>query len=310
MLVLATAAVAQQADDPAADAALHDPSVDSVAAELDQRPDTSGPIAPLAKPTALPVVPHVPVAVGSADEPLPENAFLAGVRGVLTRAKDGGSVFVFDPDAEGRSLAPMPLLPCPTLERMERLAVGPGHPSVFVVTGRVLLYRKHNYLLPAAITHALVDDAGRVEQPVDEPAEVTTSVDPSIRELLGNLEARRREGGTAEPPGTRRLVLPKLEGARSGPRFLVNRRGRLVRDADGRLAVRFDNDPDTASAIDPPMVLMPCERLVSLERRLLKHPLGEAEIELSGLVYEYRGRPYVLPTLVREPRPSTLAPLR
>ncbi|CAN5768712.1 hypothetical protein BH11PLA1_BH11PLA1_04360 [soil metagenome] len=59
-------------------------------------------------------------------------------------------LFAFDGDANGRSEAPLVLLPCKNLEALER-AVGPtGDSVVITLSGQIFSYHGRNYLMPGA----------------------------------------------------------------------------------------------------------------------------------------------------------------
>lgn len=91
----------------------------------------------------------LPVRVEETDSKLlREDTLLVNRRGRLTR--DGGGVWrvVFDADAEGLSDPPMRLLPCLLLERMSAYALRAGRNAPVLISGKVTVYRGHNFLLP------------------------------------------------------------------------------------------------------------------------------------------------------------------
>ena len=79
--------------------------------------------------------------------------------------------------------------------------------------------------------------------------------------------------------------------------FVVNRRGRVVKTPDG-INTLFVFEADSESALEPPMILMPCARLQDMEDYV--HKRGDRVVFLiSGQVFVYRGFNYVLPTMFK-----------
>lgn len=115
---------------------------------------------------------------------------------------------------------------------------------------------------------------------------------PIIRPAIANI-------GEVDSPDPRIVgiapgaELPKLR--REGE-FVVNRRGRLLRTADG--AAMFSFDADSRRAPEPPMFLMPCRMLQNMEQ-LAKDHGDETVFVLSGQVFVYRGANYLLPTMMK-----------
>jgi hypothetical protein len=109
-----------------------------------------------------PLVPGVETsksAAGSSTASLKKGARAEGTsilrrRGRLVRAGDGQWSFVFDagPLGDGASDAPITLMPCLTLQRMEGWASTAGESATFTVTGNVYLFEGRNYMMPAAYT--------------------------------------------------------------------------------------------------------------------------------------------------------------
>jgi hypothetical protein len=76
--------------------------------------------------------------------------------------------------------------------------------------------------------------------------------------------------------------------------FIAQRRGRMIRAASGDWLFHFDSD--TKAEADPAMVLMPCLNLMSMEK--LAERGGETlTFQVSGQVFVYRGKNYLLPTM-------------
>ncbi|MBC7835607.1 MAG: hypothetical protein H7Y88_10985, partial [Phycisphaerales bacterium] len=96
-----------------------------------------------------------------------------------------------------------------------------------------------------------------------------------------------RVGVREARPGRR----PKLlaEGT-----FLPSRRGRMVRAPEGEWMYVFDADARGLS--EAPMVLMPCQNLAAMERITAQRGEG-ATFTVSGQVFAYKGKNYLLPAL-------------
>ncbi len=76
--------------------------------------------------------------------------------------------------------------------------------------------------------------------------------------------------------------------------FLTARRGRVARGVTGELLFTFDADAQGRS--DGPMVLLPCMNLAGMEK-ILDRAGESVTFTLSGQVFVYKGRNYILPTL-------------
>ncbi len=280
-------------------------------------------IAPTTTPTAVgaragdPILPD-----GLPSGPLMrEGTFLVRRSGALVRAQTGEWVIAFGPGGVG--LPPMVLLPCAETERIESEVEGVDGPVAIEVTGEVYAYASRNYLLPTMSRLALVEElAGRTapgpaepgESP-DEPESFADPIperpadDPRVMELLGELE----RGHAATP---RRSVRERNAGQDAQPaatpahgdgRLIVRKRGRLVRLGSGQWA--FASDTGFAGAQPGPIPLLPSTTLAAIEGAASWS--GEAlSIEVSGRLFQYRGRTLLLPTAYVLVRTSDLNPLR
>lgn len=292
-----------------------------------------------AGPQPQPVRPGVP---GTAreelgiDRPPPlvrEGAFVSSARGVVVRGQSGRWYIVFDEDARGRKMPPMVVLPGPHLAALERLASRMGGEEAaggtggaggarlrILVTGQVLAYQGHNYLLPTAapilettlpVAEATPEPAakdaeeraGGAEGGVAEPAEETGAAgvdaggEPSIDQIIGELDRAL---------GTRRASNPIIAADHEGTAgengaarvrpagFMTARRGRIMRTGAGDCT--FVVDAGTAGEVaEPPMMLLPCTNLSAIES--IAERMGEAAtFTISGQVIVYKGRNYLLPT--------------
>ena len=82
-----------------------------------------------------------------------------------------------------------------------------------------------------------------------------------------------------------KLPLAVREGA-----WLINRQGRLGKDAKGTLLFVYEADGKDLS--EPPLILLPCQKLEQMEQLASKNP--NAKFMVSGEVMVYRGRGYLL----------------
>lgn len=94
-------------------------------------------------------------------------------------------------------------------------------------------------------------------------------------------------------PGQGRLI---REGS-----FITSRRGRMVRGSSGEWLFSFDADAKAQNL--PPMTLQPCQNLMAMEK-LAERGGDGLTFTLSGQVFVYHGKNYVLPTLYVVNRPS------
>jgi len=183
---------------------------------------------------------------------------------------------------------------------------------MFIVVGWMLLG-------PAGVWDAKAEEApstppatrpgtDQTASPSTQPA-TAPSADDVAAKLLGQMEARpvvpdRLEsiGGVTPATGVNAEVLGVAPGG-SPPRlhregqFIVSRKGRLVRTPHSAQAM-FVFEADSEQAPEPPMILVPCQMLESIED--LVHERGDKLVFiLSGQVLMYRGANYLLPTMMK-----------
>lgn len=81
---------------------------------------------------------------------LREGQFIITRRARLIRATGGLTPWTlsFEADKDGMEDPPMFLMPCRTLEDMEKIAAERGEGVSFIISGQVFVYRGANYLLP------------------------------------------------------------------------------------------------------------------------------------------------------------------
>ncbi|MCC6680546.1 MAG: hypothetical protein IT445_06545 [Phycisphaeraceae bacterium] len=137
-------------------------------------------------------------------------------------------------------------------------------------------------------TAPAADAAAETDQPLDrsrpliealaelEPTTAAVKIDPALMGIAPEQE------------------LPPLK--REGE-FVVDRRGRLVRPAEGK-ALLFVFDADSAAAAELPMVVQPCRLRESMEDLVANR--GDSVVFIvSGQVHTYRGANYLLPTMMK-----------
>ena len=160
--------------------------------------------------------------------------------------------------------------------------------------------------------------AGQADETADaaEQAPPPPPPTPTVEDAMRQLEDQRRQPPpvidpqrrqvTEPAPVTRPAVDPNVVGLLPGKdppplrregEFVLNRRGRLVRSADGHHAI-FVFDSNSQNAVEPPMILMPCLLLQNMED-LVRDRGDDITFEISGQVFVYRGANYLLPTMMR-----------
>ncbi len=199
------------------------------------------------------------------------------------------------------------LLPSHLLEEVELEIMENTSQTVdFVLSGQVLLYRNRNYLI---LEHVEME-AGHGQRPgtapEDIPAPETVSeVDEdgfdfqdqgdSIAAIVSQLQ--KDVGPLKRSVDRSGELTPGPEGFEEGM-LLVSRRGRLVRGNHGAWIFIFD--ADSRGLLEPPMILMPSSTLEKLETWARKTGMN-SPLLISGQVYSYRGRHFMLPTAWRVP---------
>ncbi|MCE7974107.1 MAG: hypothetical protein DYG92_07245 [Leptolyngbya sp. PLA1] len=296
---------------PAQDPGLSSPSVGDRLLEQQRRGKDDTPIEPVrpARPqTPFPAQPAPEGATWAGRRLLPEGAFVTGRRGEIV-ISPGGDV-ILTPSSQDEP--PMILMPCGTLGQIRTAWTGSGEVTV---SGQAFSYRGRQYLLPSYFSFdpmtRRAPDVGRPEGTAPAADGVAPAADPSVTDLINDLER-----DVEAPRALSRLpVAPAVTEAQAaslrGPdgTVLLSKRARLVRSAEeeGRLAVVFDNDPDSVGGI--PLVVLPCRAAESLEA--IAASRGESTAyRVSGRVFVHEGKGYILPTLVQAVRRSDVRPLQ
>ena len=314
VVVLAGRAMGQApATKPAEDPALTSPGTEQQLRDLPGRGTPEG----LVYPNKAAVQPRGVVGVPAPEgvnfsvpgrRSYPEGTFVSQRRGRVVRAKGGEVVWVPGLPAAGEAGdPPMILARCATLEQLEAaLAVTPE--AGVVVSGQVFVYRGRHYLLPTTFAVDLVMEKSVEKAAEPAPAERAPG-EIAAEDLIRQLETQRGAPKAVEAPagegGAERLAGVANEGT-----LLVNRRARLVRVAadEGRFGAAFDKGAGGDKARMGAMPILPCAALEGLE--FLAANRGEnVSFYVSGRVFVYNGRNYLLPTLVQATRAGDIAPL-
>ena len=171
-------------------------------------------VSPTTGPALEPVRPNVPpgaaqdLSLGMSPPLLREGAFVSGARAQLVKGRSGRWYAIYDADGTGVRLPPMIVLDNAYLGAMERVAgdgVGGDNAPRMRISGRVLVYRDRNFLLPSAppivervvvvnpdaaanaASGAASAAAARPKDGGDRPASAG-GVDPSIEDIVSQLD--------------------------------------------------------------------------------------------------------------------------
>lgn len=240
---------------------------------------------------------------------LPEGSFIAGQEGTLVRTPSGDKLFVYLPDQGHESIALL-MVPCLELERLEQAAQESGTDTpVFMVTGQILAYHKRNYLLPSAWTQ--LRTANREDQSESLPnstnnsrqASTTPADDDEIAALIDELERSRDDPQASLRRGDRLWLAPRqasesdqeATGSLADGDMISRRTGRFVRQGVVWI-ITFDNDAEADREKDAPLIVLPCLNHEKLEQ-LAGRQSDEFTVQISGRVFQYKGRHYLLPSV-------------
>ncbi len=231
---------------------------------------------------------------------LREGSYLVEVRGTM-RFNEATKWwrFTIDRDDPKHAAYELALLPCRLMADMRRITEGmPQQEVVFEATGQVFVYRGRNFFLPTHAPHVVGVAAPTQEH---QPNEGTDA--DSAEAILRNLD--QAVGEVARSPavggGTAAVEAGEVQLIQEGTQ-VVARRGRMSRGPRGTWWYTFD--ADAQGLADPPMVLLPCLLRERMERYAERS--GErAAMLLSGRVFQYEDRNYILPTMFQIPSERT-----
>jgi hypothetical protein len=235
------------------------------------------------------------------------------------------------------------MLPSTTLQEMQRvLELTPEQEIAFEVTGQVLVFRGRNYLLaahaarlshtqatatmPATNAPMTTNSASTMPdtQPGESAEDIMRSLERSIgetpRHIASEVDAVEHSPSltVSDTAGDRlgfnvdaaALAAPSANGEkalREGT-SIQSRRGKLTRDAAGAWMFVFDADSagteSGSGGADPPVRLLPCLLLEKIEDYARRNP-STSPMLMTGEIFLYNGRNYLLPTVYRVPRERT-----
>jgi len=226
---------------------------------------------------------------------LREGTLLRRMRGTIAEEPEGGASFTISDPADPLAGYRLVLTPGLLLEEvLETLRTSRRSQQNFEVTGRVLVFREHNYLLltqPAILIETASESRGARAGESDDPED--DSAASIIRDLERSVGAVPRRVPGADPGDVDEVGRVMPEGAR-----IVLRRGQLRRTPGG--AFLFVFDADASGLADPPIILIPCMLLEAMERLAMERD-DRASMLLTGTAFVFEGRNYLLPTVFRLP---------
>ena len=275
--------------------------------DADPSPPREAPTKPVQDETAQGAAPSTPAAQTTKPSTpvgplLREGSYLVEVRGTM-RLNEATNWWQFTIDREDpkHPAYELALLPCQLMADMRRITEGMSRQQVvFETTGQVFVYRGRNFFLPTHAPHVVgIVEPTAAQAPQERPdegpdADSAEAILRSLQQAVGEVARNPAVGGGAAT-GEVELI---PEGTQ-----VVARRGRMSRGPRGTWWFTFDADVD--GLVDPPMVLLPCLLRERMER-YAERSGGRAAMLLSGRVYQYEDRNYILPTMFQIPRERTV----
>lgn len=246
---------------------------------------------------------------------LREGRFLVEVKGVMG-FNDRSKWWRFTIDSEDPKYPSYELsfLPCTLMADMRQITQSMSNQKVtFETTGQVFVYHGRNFFLPSHAPRVIevkqksslqseqdnasddVDETDAANE-IEDSAQQGDSAEAILRGLEQNVGPVVRSTG-----GEAKEQKEELKLASEGTQ-IINRRGRMHRGVHGTWWFTFDADATGLS--DPPMVILPCLLLERMERYAARSGARTAML-LSGRVYLYENRNYILPTMFQIPRQRT-----
>ena len=230
-----------------------------------------------------------------------EGTYLSRWTGRLVESAPDLWVIAFDSDANGETPGPvMAVLPGQRLVEMQQMVRDRNGDVTFRVGGHVTVFEGRNYFLPRVVTTVTRPPAEAANTGDVGTAASGDGDDPSVEALL----RRVRE---AAPPTevllrTRQVEEGEDRRLMSEGATILSAIGRAVRRDEGVIEFVPDNGIGGAPTDGAPVVLMPT--LLTEEIASLVDDQGDrVRFSLSGEVFVYGGRNYLMPVLYRiEPR--------
>lgn len=310
--VLAAATLSAQVP-PAAATQPTDPEkyVDSL---LRAKPGTARPLQPVTaeEATAEPVRRKKSTPSSTQNVPVKRDGDIASERiGYLQRTPDDSAwQYSFESADLGMTDPPMHLVPNSRLATMEQAQETAGAPVRFKVTGLITSYRGKNYLLVENVREwpkaaAITESAAT--QPTTEPAtqpstlpatQATQPIDPEAA-LEQLLRPRPRMAAPLETPAANDAATTAQGVAPAITQVLPVREGEMITQRVGRLQKaegkesKFIFDSDERALADPPMPLVPNQKLAQMEDTLERAGV-DLRFRVTGLITTYRGQNYLL----------------
>src|SRR5882762_8725904 len=147
-------------------------------------------------------------------------------------------------------------------------------------------------------------------RPTTRPMEAPNP-DMMLRQLLSPARPSAKPLEPVQYPQedttSKTAVAPKVDTqnlVREGS-YVLNRRGRLTRTAEGQFEFTFEADGSALK--DPPMIILPNVKLTQMETAV-KTNSRDLKFRMSGMVTEYNGRNYVLMEQVVVVQDETIGP--
>jgi len=274
-----------------------------------------------------PPAPTDPPTLGSADgktvQPglaplLREGSQVQNIHGTLHEVvADGTWRLTMHPDGDAPKEAPRRefiMLPNSHLSEMQQVIGSmPERTITFQVTGEVFVYGNRNYLLlsfpPRVVSEQRATRTDEPDQSAGDASDDDRSRPRSAADIMRDLQRDTGPIGRRPTQQARRVENDQRQLARSADNRLLPentsvqlRRGRIGRDAGG--AWQFIFDADASGMADPPVTLMPCQLLERIEQ-YIRRAGRNAPVLISGRVFVYNGRNYLLPTVFLIPRERT-----
>lgn len=251
---------------------------------------------------------------------MPEGAFVVSERGRGVALPTGDWAFIFHAGSDGTRRRPMLLMPSQTLQRLQRLLADRGVDTPVRLSGQVFVYGSVNAILPSAYTivrdtetpatpPSQPSDQTPGEKTSDEPTRAQPTGDPSVDELIAQLERQRpRPRALESTSATGEPTPPQATGdAIAEGTQVLRRRVRLSRSPAGATTIVFDTGSAGKASDDRPLHLLPCRLRERMEG--WAGTLGDAaSFTVSGVVYSHEGTGYLLPTAFTVNRPGDVSP--